>query len=176
MANVAHILVDLNPSMTFKDAVVVSAGSSAIMNTTQVQHFSDLFKTKDHDEIMKIIAFDQRGHEAFADVIQELNKMGGLAVSSSSSSNIEINDEKAQKGIALLEYAKKRGIKPAEIAAIGDNLNDKSMIEKAGVGVAMGNAIPLIKKLAQLQTLTNNENGVAHVLKIFIENNRKQSR
>lgn len=45
------------------------------------------------------------------------------------------------------------------------------MIRNAGIGVAMGNAIPAIKNLAQLKTKSNNENGVAHILNKFIQDN-----
>ena len=73
-----------------------------------------------------------------------------------------------------MEYAKKKGLKREEVAAIGDNLNDESMIRDAGTGVAMGNAVPAIKKLAQVQTKTNDENGVAYILKQFISENAKE--
>lgn len=99
--------------------------------------------------------------------------MGELVVTSSSSSNIEINDAQAQKGIALLDYAKLKNIKREEIAAIGDNLNDESMIRDAGIGVAMGNAIPAIKHLAQVVTKNNNEDGVAYILNQFVKENKQ---
>ena len=88
--------------------------------------------------------------------------------------NIEINFEKAQKGIALLDYAKAKGIEISETAAIGDNLNDISMIRDAGVGVAMGNAVSAIKQIADIETTTNNENGVAKILNKFIAENRHE--
>lgn len=163
-------MVDLNPEMTFKQAVAISAGSKSIMNMSQINNFNELINNPDQ-EIMKIIAFDSRGHEAFKDIINNINKMGDLVVTSSSASNIEINNINAQKGIALLEYAKEKGIKREEMAAIGDNLNDESMIRNAGTGVAMGNAVPAIKELAQVETKTNNENGVAYILHKFIEDN-----
>lgn len=170
ISNVAHVMVDLNPGMTFKQAVAISAGSKSIMNMSQINNFNELINNPDQ-EIMKIIAFDSRGHEAFKDIINNINKMGDLVVTSSSASNIEINNINAQKGIALLEYAKEKGIKREEVAAIGDNLNDESMIRNAGTGVAMGNAVPAIKELAQVETKTNNENGVAYILHKFIEDN-----
>lgn len=170
ISNVAHVMVDLNPGMTFKQAVAISAGSRSIMNMSQINNFNELINNSDQ-EIMKIIAFDSRGHEAFKNIINNINKMGELVVTSSSASNIEINNINAQKGIALLEYAKEKGIKREEVAAIGDNLNDESMIHNAGTGVAMGNAVPAIKELAQIETKTNNENGVAYILHKFIKDN-----
>lgn len=170
IANVAHLMVDLNPLFDFKQAVAISAGNRSIMNMKQINSFEDLLKDP-KIEVMKIIAFDARGHEAFVDIKKEIAAIGGLVVTSSSSSNIEINDYHAQKGIALLDYAKLKGIKREEIAAIGDNLNDESMIQAAGTGVAMGNAIPTIKNIAQVVTKRNNEDGVAYILNRFITNN-----
>lgn len=130
IANVAHLMVDLNPLLDFRQAVAISAGNKAIMNMKQVESFEKLLSNS-QIEVMKIVAFDSRGHEAFANVKKEVAQIGNLVVTSSSSSNIEINAEKAQKGIALLDYAKLKNIKRNEIAAIGDNLNDESMIREA---------------------------------------------
>ena len=47
---------------------------------------------------------------------------------------------------------KLQGYKPDEVMAIGDNLNDESMIRMAGVGVAMENAAPAIKEIANFIT------------------------
>lgn len=171
ISNVAHLMVDLNPLLDFKQAVAISAGNKAILNMRQIDSFKKLLQDPEI-EVMKIIAFDPRGHEAFDDVKKEINHIGDLVVTSSSSSNIEINAQQAQKGIALLDYAKLKNIKREEIAAIGDNLNDESMIREAGTGVAMGNAIPTIKKLAQRITKTNNEDGVAYILNQFIAENK----
>jgi len=54
-----------------------------------------------------------------------------------------------------------------EIIAIGDNYNDKGMIELAGTGVAMGNAPDEIKAVANYITDTNNHDGVAKALNHF---------
>ena len=173
ITNVAHLMVDLNPLLDFRQAVAISDGNKTITNMKQVPSFTKLLSDP-QIEVMKFIAFDSRGHEAFADVKEEIAKLGDLVVTSSSSSNIEINAVKAQKGLALLDYAKLKNIKQNEIAAIGDNLNDESMIRAAGVGVAMGNAIPLIKDIAQVTTKNNNEDGVAYILNQFVKENQQK--
>lgn len=173
ITNVAHLMVDLNPLLDFRQAVAISASNKTITNMKQVPSFTKLLSDP-KIEVMKFIAFDSRGHEAFADVKEEIAKLGDLVVTSSSSSNIEINAVKAQKGLALLDYAKLKNIKQNEIAAIGDNLNDESMIRAAGVGVAMGNAIPLIKDIAQVTTKNNNEDGVAYILNQFVKENQQK--
>ena len=48
--------------------------------------------------------------------------------------------------------------------AIGDSGNDIDMVEYAGLGVAMGNAIPEVKDVADVVTTTNEENGVAKAI------------
>lgn len=173
ITNVAHLMVDLNPLLDFRQAVAISSGNKTIMNMKQVPSFTELLADPEI-EVMKFIAFDSRGHEAFADVKKEIAELGDLVITSSSSSNIEINADEAQKGLALLDYAKLKNIKKDEIAAIGDNLNDESMIRAAGVGVAMGNAIPLIKDIAQVTTKNNNEDGVAYILNQFIKDNQQK--
>ena len=173
ITNVAHLMVDLNPLLDFRQAVAISDGNKTITNMKQVPSFTKLLSDP-QIEVMKFIAFDSRGHEACADVKEEIAKLGDLVVTSSSSSNIEINAVKAQKGLALLDYAKLKNIKQNEIAAIGDNLNDESMIRAAGVGVAMGNAIPLIKDIAQVTTKNNNEDGVAYILNQFVKENQQK--
>ena len=52
--------------------------------------------------------------------------------------------------------------------AIGDGENDVSMIRMAGVGVAMDNALDLVKQYADEITLTNDEDGVAAVIERLI--------
>ena len=62
----------------------------------------------------------------------------------------------------LSEYI---GITPEEIVTIGDNENDRKMIENAGLGIVMGQAPEYMKKIADRVTLSNDENGVAKVLR-----------
>lgn len=69
-------------------------------------------------------------------------------------------------GISLL--AKDLGIEQAEVMAIGDEENDLPMIEYAGVGVAMGNAVPMVKEAADVVVKSNEEDGVAEAVERFI--------
>ena len=87
--------------------------------------------------------------------------------------NVEVMKKSSNKRSGLEKIAEQFKIKPQEIICIGDSGNDKEMIEYAGLGVAMGNAFPEIKEIADYVTLTNDENGVAHVIDKFILNERK---
>ncbi|MBL8886675.1 MAG: HAD hydrolase family protein [Phycisphaerales bacterium] len=77
---------------------------------------------------------------------------------------LEIFDRDATKWSAISYLAREWDIPAAEIIAIGDEINDVSMIEGAGLGIAMGNAIPATKAIANRVTLSNAECGVAHAI------------
>lgn len=74
----------------------------------------------------------------------------------------------SSKGLAVLNYAKNLGIKQEEIMCIGDGMNDISMIKMAGLGVAMANACPELKEVADFVTKSNIDNGVAYAINKFI--------
>lgn len=69
-------------------------------------------------------------------------------------------------GISLL--ARDLGIKQEEIMTIGDEENDVPMIEYAGLGVAMENAVAKVKDLADVITDTNDNDGVAQAVEKFV--------
>jgi Cof subfamily protein (haloacid dehalogenase superfamily) len=68
------------------------------------------------------------------------------------------------KGATLAEWASLRGIAREEIMAVGDNLNDREMLEYAGVPVVMGNSVPELKSFGWRETRSNDEAGVAHAI------------
>ncbi len=76
----------------------------------------------------------------------------------------EINSQNVDKWTAISNLISKLGIKREEVIAIGDNVNDKTMIENAGLGVAMENSAPYIKEIADIVTSNNNEDGVAKII------------
>lgn len=90
-----------------------------------------------------------------------------LVVSTSGGGHLEINAKGVSKGNALKTLANMYDIKRDNVIAVGDNLNDLSMIEYAGVGVAMGNAPELVKIKADYTTSTNDEDGIAMVINKF---------
>ncbi len=66
------------------------------------------------------------------------------------------------RGVQLI--AQQHGITPSQIAAIGDEINDVALIQEAGCGVAMGNAIDAVKAAADYHTLDCEHHGVAHAI------------
>ena len=80
----------------------------------------------------------------------------------------EITSENVDKWNAIIWLAKNLNINESEIMAIGDNVNDKLMIQNAGLGVAMGNSAPYIKEIADEVVATNNEDGVAEAVEMSL--------
>lgn len=70
------------------------------------------------------------------------------------------------EGVALL--ARHLGLAPEQVICVGDGGNDAHMLEFAGLGVAMGNAVDELKAMADFVTHSHAEDGVAHVLERFI--------
>jgi len=81
---------------------------------------------------------------------------------------LEFLNKNVDKAVGVSVIAEKLGIKMQEIIAVGDAGNDILMIKNAGLGVAMANATEDVKELADYITLTNEEDGVAHVIEKFI--------
>ncbi len=78
--------------------------------------------------------------------------------------SVNVINRNASKGNAIYGLCKYLKINIEDVIAMGDDLNDISMIKEAGLGVAMGNAISEVKQIADEITKTNNENGVAEII------------
>lgn len=101
---------------------------------------------------------------------KDLLAVDGIVISSSLYNNLEINALGATKGNALMWLADYLGIDRCATMAFGDGENDISMLEAAGVGVAMANGLDIAKAAADEITLTNDEDGVAAAIERLIFN------
>jgi len=81
---------------------------------------------------------------------------------------VEVVNPEVSKSRALAMVADRLGVAQAEVAAIGDNLNDQDMVSWAGLGVAMGNAPEALKAVAKHVTGRIGEAGVAQVIERFV--------
>ena len=82
----------------------------------------------------------------------------------------EISAGDVDKWNAIEFLMEKLKMKREEIMTIGDNLNDRKMIENAGLGVAMGQSTPAILKLADEVTSSNDEEGISKILQKYYKN------
>ncbi|WP_100372858.1 Cof-type HAD-IIB family hydrolase [Bacillus sp. FJAT-45037] len=93
---------------------------------------------------------------------------GQLSVMRSKPYFLEFTEAGVTKGASLDSLIQSLGIKREEVIAMGDSYNDQTMIEFAGLGVAMGNAPDDIKAIANHVTETNMNDGVAKVVEEFV--------
>lgn len=121
--------------------------------------------------VMKVIFEhpDPAVQQAIADAVTAV--VGDeVLVTFSSNRYVEFNPKGVDKGVTGLELADILGIARDDTAAIGDNLNDAAQIKAAGVGVAVANAKPEIKALADVVlTTTNNEAAVADFIQHYAQ-------
>jgi len=128
----------------------------------------DLSFLKDEAPIMKVIFehHEPSVRERIGEVVTD-NVGDDVLLTFSSDRYVEFNPKGVDKGSTGLELARILGISRDETAALGDSLNDAAQIKAAGVGVAVANAKPEIKAIADvILNTTNNEAAVAD----FIEN------
>lgn len=107
---------------------------------------------KEREEIIRSLQADQL----------PLEYVSGLA------DNIEMISSSAGKGVGLTALCRYLQLSSEQVIAVGDNNNDISMLEAAGLAVAMGNAVPELKAVADVVTEDNAHDGVAAVIRKYI--------
>ena len=80
---------------------------------------------------------------------------------------VDVNRAGCTKGATLARWVARQGLTPGEVMAVGDNFNDREMLEFAGVPVVMGNAVGALKGLGWPVTLDNDHGGVAAAIEAF---------
>lgn len=162
-------LGEVMPHLTHKMAIAMVASQLEILPIHYVKNVRQ--RLAEGLEVLKIICFHKEEARVLGPVAKELEGFGELSITSSGANNIEINHRDAQKGIAVAHLAYERNIPLEQIMTIGDNLNDISMIQMAGVSFAMGNAALEVKEYAKYVTDTNIEDGVGKaILRALREN------
>lgn len=127
--------------------------------------WEDVINEKGGELLKAVITDDDR--EKIAALREEMSKLD-VEIASSYDNNFEVMNKGVSKGNAVAVLAEYFGIDREEIICMGDNENDISMIEYAGLGIAMANATEETQKAAKFVTLSNNEDGVAYAIEKFI--------
>ncbi len=119
-------------------------------------------------DVQKVMFFarDEAVRAAARNAISE--RFPELLLTSSTPNNLEINAPEANKGNALRGLCAHLGLDAdANSMSFGDAPNDLSMIQAAGIGVAMANSAPEVLAAADWVTLSNDDDGVAAALRHF---------
>lgn len=146
------------------DEYVLKEAILNVMDTQKVNHFLEAIdfpvpKCLIVGEAERLAVLEKQMYESLKD------KMG---VYRSEPYFLELVPKGIDKAQSLSVLLQKIGYTREEMIAIGDGFNDKSMIEYAGLGVAMANAQEVVKQAADYITLSNEEDGVADVVKKFM--------
>ena len=124
-------------------------------------NFLEFCKQADDAEVFSIFF---RDYSELLECKEKIEELGGLRVTGVSEYNLEIMNVEAGKGNALHWLANENGVAREETISMGDSDNDTSIIEAAGLGLAVSNACDSLKKVADEIICSNEEHVVLYVL------------
>lgn len=133
-----------------------------------------LRETAANGDVQKIMLFAaNRERSAAIDRLRGLSdeiaaRFPEIKVTASTWNNLELNIRTAHKGNALRRFAEHLGLTLENCMAFGDGMNDFTMVEAAGLGIAMANAEPEVKRVAKDMVPSNDEDGVARGIEKWI--------
>ena len=161
LTEVAYRIKAYDPETSFEEAIKLAESHPHFKNLKYIKNIDEFLNS--NIKIGKFVTF-YNDEETTLNVKRKLESIGGLAISSTFTKNIEINNKEAQKGFILAKVADKMGIKRDEVMIIGDSFNDYSMFTEFTESFAMGNAVKQIKEIAKYITDTNDNAGVAKAI------------
>lgn len=159
--------------MTYKDRDLITengndeyARSGAKINMLRLHVVENLLEYIDYPVNKFLMVADGDYLGSIEPEVKE--KLGGrTSVYRSEPYYLEIMPQGTDKGTALEYLVGYLGYERENLMAFGDGYNDSTMIEYAGLGIAMGNACDEVKEAADYITLSNNEGGIVYALKQF---------
>lgn len=152
-------------------------------NISVVENMYEYVQDMQEEKFLKITICDE-SQSIFQSIIRKLRQIGEIEVLDVSHMSrkvirqgtedvpieyyyTEISLANVDKWNAIEFLMQRLEISKEEVIAIGDNVNDKKMIENAGLGIAMKGSTPIVLDVANYITDTNNEDGVANALEKF---------
>lgn len=142
------IYQELNPAMTYFDVELTDITDQYLYNKAVVANEAGYL-----DQQIQLIPQDYRDR---------------FEIIKSRSNLLEFMPKGVTKAYGISLLAKDLGITQAEVMALGDEENDLPMIAYAGIGVAMANAVPVVKAAANVVTSSNEADGVAEAVEKYV--------
>ena len=143
-------------------------------NLTLPQHQRTTFVYDDHparllqgQTVNKILIIEQDPTK-YKRIHNWMRNLPNTNIIRSQSQFIDINPNGVNKGKALQQLAEYYKIELSDVVAFGDHHNDIEMIQTAGIGIAMGNAVDALKEIADDIALRNDEDGVAIWIETYL--------
>lgn len=158
------------PHLTYQMAIAMTSARFESLPIKIVENMKE-YILQEEIKVLKIIGFNNTEPQILDKVSADLADQPKIHITSSGTNNIEINHIDAQKGIAVKKIAEMFNIPLSQVMTIGDNYNDLSMIQEAGVSFAMENAVDELKQAAKYIADTNIHSGVGKAIRRAIDEN-----
>ena len=130
-----------------------------------VAEFNSFCRNLDSVDMVCVFFHDQ---DELVSCRERLMKLPQFGVAASHDTNIEVFDSRAGKGEALLRLAEHLGFGADQTIGVGDSPNDRNMLERAGLSLAMANACEELKALADETVCHCDEHVVQYILEHYI--------
>lgn len=158
------------PHLTYQMAIAMTSARFESLPIKIVENMKE-YILQEEIKVLKIIGFNNTEPQILDKVAADLADQPKIHITSSGTNNIEINHIDAQKGIAVKKIAEMFNIPLSQVMTIGDNYNDLSMIQEAGVSFAMENAVDELKEAAKYIADKNIHSGVGKAIRRAIDEN-----
>lgn len=177
-----NVIPDLYQTAVEEHVGIISYEKDHVISGTEIDDYMRLEAKINGIDIVKVEHFDQYvnfpvnkclmtgDHDTLLKVQKKLKKKYNsmLSIYFSEPFFLEIMPQNIDKANSLLKLLNTIGISSEEMICCGDGFNDISMIEVAGLGVAMENAQDVVKEAADFITRSNDDDGILHVIKKFL--------
>ena len=134
---------------------------------SQTKHLESIHRFAEDDKTEMCAVFFHDMDERLK-CIERLKRIDGICVTGSIPYNVEIISSEATKGNALSRLLEHLSVKKEETIAVGDSPNDLSLLEAAGLPLAVENAAPLLKKQAARVICPQSEHSARCILESFL--------
>ena len=138
-----------------------TAAKQYFKNSTPNENFKDTVLSSEKTELIFAYFEEQKELE---ECYEKIYALGGVEIASSAQNSFEVVSDKAGKSSSMLALAEMLGIDICDVIAVGDNTNDSKMIKAAGLGLAVENAHPELKQVANRVICSHKEHIVSYIL------------
>lgn len=162
-----NILTYEGETIITPDSTDIYVNKEAAVNRMKVRQIEN-FKEHITFEVPKFLLLDDGDYLALVEPMVKAALGKNFSVYRSEPYFLEVLPKGIDKAKSLERLLGDLNLTREQMIACGDGYNDLTMIQYAGMGVAMGNAVLSIRKAANFITLSNDEEGVAHVVEKFL--------
>jgi Cof subfamily protein (haloacid dehalogenase superfamily) len=162
---------------------LAGAREHGIISSNILNEFGIVFQSLNHDDLLAkltnetvytvvVSQYNNEKREDYEQFTKQMHSLNMFEIASFAKQSYDMTMPDANKGKALLKLCKHLGIDKTNLIVIGDSANDKPMFEVAGYSIAMHNAWPEIRAMANFISQSNNDNGVAYAIDHILQERR----